>query len=325
MRVRRGYLGWGVFLILAGAVPLALRSGYLSDDQVGRLWSLWPLILVGIGVGLILSRTRFAFLGGLIVAATIGLMVGGLLSTGFGAFSTGACGTASDTSPFPTRSGSFSEAGSVDVRLDCGDMTVGVGSDSGWQVAGQSADGTSPQIDATATSLQVRSPERSGAFWVLGKRDSWGITLPGAPTVDVHLQLNAGSAGVDLGGAALGDLAVTLNAGSATIDLTSIKSITGIDMSLNAGSMGLTLPNLSMTGSVQANAGSVKLCAPPGAGLRLRTGESIIAGYDYAGHGLVQDGTTWTTPGFDTASVQIDLRTTANAGSFVLDPEGGCG
>ncbi len=93
MRVRRGYLGWGVFLILAGAVPLAVRSGYLSDDQIGRLWSLWPLILVGIGVGLILSRTPFAFVGGLIVAATVGLMVGGLLSTGVGAFSTGACGT----------------------------------------------------------------------------------------------------------------------------------------------------------------------------------------------------------------------------------------
>ncbi len=204
-------------------------------------------------------------------------------------------------------------------------MTVDVASGSGWQVAGQSADGTSPQIDATDTSLQVRSPERSGPFWVLGKRDSWGITLPQVPTLDVRLQLNAGSASVDLGGAALGDLDVTVNAGSATIDLTSIESIDGIDMRLNAGSIGLTLPNLSMTGSIQANAGSVKLCAPPGAGLRLRTGESIIAGYDYAGHGLVQDGTTWTTPGFETRASRSTCVRRANAGSFVLDPEGGCG
>ena len=71
-------------------------------------------------------------------------------------------------------------------------MTVAVGSGSGWQVAGQSAEGSSPQIDATDTSLQVRSPERSGPFWVLGRRDSWGITLPQVPTLDVRLQLNAG-------------------------------------------------------------------------------------------------------------------------------------
>ena len=58
MHIRRGFLGWGVFLILAGAIPLLVRSGYLDADQVGRLWQLWPLILVGIGVGLILGRTR---------------------------------------------------------------------------------------------------------------------------------------------------------------------------------------------------------------------------------------------------------------------------
>ena len=73
------------------------------------------------------------------------------------------------------------------------------------------------------------------------------------------------------------------------------------------GSIGLTLPNLSMTGSIEVNAGSVKLCAPPGAALELRTGESIIAAYDYADNGLVKNGSTWTTPGFDTAAVQIDL------------------
>ena len=89
MHIRRGYLGWGVFLILAGAVPLAVRAGYLTDDQIGRLWTLWPLILIGIGVGLILSRTRFDFIGGIIVAATLGLMAGGLLSSGVGTLSIG--------------------------------------------------------------------------------------------------------------------------------------------------------------------------------------------------------------------------------------------
>ena len=101
MHIRRGYLGWGVFLILAGSVPLLVRAGYLTTDQVGRLWSLWPLILVGIGIGLILSRTRFDFVGGLVVAATFGLMVGGLLSAGVSTISGGTCGSGQGTTPFP--------------------------------------------------------------------------------------------------------------------------------------------------------------------------------------------------------------------------------
>ena len=105
--MRRGFLGWGVFLILAGAVPLLVRSGTVSEDQIGRLWSLWPLILIGIGIGLILSRTRFDFVGGLVVAATLGLMAGGLLSTGVDRLSTGACGSDTSAVAFPAQDGTM--------------------------------------------------------------------------------------------------------------------------------------------------------------------------------------------------------------------------
>src|ERR1043165_5562824 len=110
MHVRRGFLGWGVFLILAGAVPLLVRSGVLTDEQVANLWTLWPLILVGIGVGLLLSRTRYGFVGGLIVAATFGLMIGGVLSSGVSTISTGGCGSEAGKTAFPAREGTFSGA-----------------------------------------------------------------------------------------------------------------------------------------------------------------------------------------------------------------------
>src|SRR6476619_1040424 len=117
MHIRRGALNWGVFLILAGAVPLAVRAGYLTDEQVNRLWSLWPLILVGIGVGLILSRTNFNFLGGLVIAATFGLMVGGLLSGGVNGFPTAACGSGTGEVAFPTQTGTISgSSATVDLR-----------------------------------------------------------------------------------------------------------------------------------------------------------------------------------------------------------------
>ena len=327
MHIRRGFLGWGVFLILTGAVPLAVRAGYLDRDQIGRMWTLWPLILIGIGVGLVLGRTRFAFVGGLIVAATLGLMAGGLLASGISTFSGGICGQTTGTTAFPARQGTFSTGvASVDLQLDCGNVTIAVAPGDTWRYEGQDANGVGPEDASTPSKLMVRS--RAGAdrgpSWFLGAREDWRVTLPTAPRLDIDLKLNAGQATVGLAGATLGMVKLQLNAGAATVDLGAASSIGRIEFQLNAGSLGLTLPNVSVTGSIEANAGAVKLCAPPGAGLRLRTGDNIIASYDYASHGLVQNGTTWTTPGYDSASVQIDLRTAANAGSFMLDPEGGC-
>ena len=325
MHIRRGFLGWGVFLILVGAVPLLVRSGYLDAVQVGRLWQLWPLILVGVGVGLILRHTPFDFVGGLIVAATVGLMVGGLLGVGVGSISTGFCGSDSGSVAFPSRDGTFAGPGSVDLRLDCGQMTVAVAPGSVWHVAGSDADGSGPTVDSTDASLSVRSRPGNGApFFGFGARDTWQITVPDATTIDVDLRVNAGSANVDLGGASLGGLHLQQNAGSAVVDLATVKAIGVLDARLNAGSLGLTLPNATLTGTIIANAGSVRLCAPAGAALKLRTGENIVGSYDYDGHGLVKDGSTWTTPGFDTAAVKIELQTSANAGSFTLDPEDGC-
>lgn len=326
MHIRRGYLGWGVFLILTGAVPLAVRAGYLTEDQLGRLWTLWPLILVGVGVGLILSRTRFDFIGGIIVAATLGLMAGGLLSSGIGSLSTGACGQDAGTTAFPTRDGTFpASGGSIDIEADCGNVTIGVAPGGAWRVEGNDADGVGPDIEATESTLRVQVPDDGGQpFWALGKRDTWRITVPDAVRTDIDLQLNAGQATIDMSGALVGTVALQLNAGAAIVDLESAEAVQGIDIQLNAGSVGLTLPHVSTTGTIHANAGAVRLCASAGVALKLHTGESIVASYDYDDHGLVQDGSTWTTPGFDTAAQKIELRTEANAGSFVLDPEDGC-
>jgi hypothetical protein len=229
MHIRRGFLGWGVFLILAGAVPLAVRSGYLTEDEVGRLWTLWPLILVGIGVGLILSRTRFDFLGGIIVAATFGLMVGGLLSSGIGAFSTGACGQTGGTTAFPSRDGTFAaSSGSVDVQTDCGTVTIATTSGDGWRVEGEDADGVGPDIEATEATLRVRPTEdRANPFWAFGQRDTWRITVPQAVTTDIDLQLTAGQASVDLSGALVGGFGLQLTAGSATVDLSTAEAVSG--------------------------------------------------------------------------------------------------
>ena len=115
MHVHRGLLGWGVFFIVLGAVPLAVRAGVLDASSVAGAWQLWPLLLVGVGVGLVLARTSAALIGPLIVAVTAGLMAGGLLVTGIHGVGDGfaACGIGpgTDGTPFAEQRGTFGRGG----------------------------------------------------------------------------------------------------------------------------------------------------------------------------------------------------------------------
>jgi hypothetical protein len=115
-----------------------------------------------------------------------------------------------------------------------------------------------------------------------------------------------------------------LNAGSALLDLGSVEELGLIDIELNAGSVDLTLPNEPVIGSIEVNAGSVSLCTPTGAALRFNTEGSNLSSYDFEGQGLLENGSTWQTPGFEDADVRIELDVRTNAGSFSLNPEDGC-
>ena len=296
MHVRRGALGWGVFLILAGSIPLLVRAGVLSDDQVSDLWTLWPVILIGLGVGLLLGRTRFEFLGGLIVAATFGLIVGGLLSSGVNGVTAGACGSSQGAQPFAERSGAFaSGAADVEVKLDCGDLTIDTEAGDLWHVRGSSRDGDAPSVDDEVDSLTIRPNNGGGLFGIFATRSTWQVTLGMDALLDLSIDANAGTARVGLPGARLGELKVGLNAGSTTLDLSSIREIGLVEVELNAGSAGISLPNLSMTGSIEANAGSIRICAPAGVGLRIETGGSVAASYDFPrpGPGRVRLDLAW--------------------------------
>jgi hypothetical protein len=324
MRIDRRLLGWGVFFILVGAIPLAVQQGWIPDDIAW--WQLWPFILIGLGIGLLLRRTSVAPLGGLVVAATLGLMVGGLLANGTGSFpvfNVGCAGGGGGTT-FPQQVGTFSES-SADVRLDlgCGDLSVATRADAaGWIVAGTSDGGRVPRIASAAGSLTVTEAEGSNAFF--RPRSTWDVTLPTTPRIDLEATVNAGKGQLDLGGATIGEVSLTLNAGDATIDL-SKSTIDHLNVTVNAGSGSIQLPDGSMTGSLTVNAGSVKMCAPTDVALQLTRNDSITSSDNYAAAGLEEvSAHVWQSPDWGSATKRIELSTTANAGGFTLDPEGGC-
>ena len=325
MRIHRDLAGWGVFFIVAGGVPLAVQSGLVDRSVLDRWWSFWPLILVGIGLGLIFTRTSLEIVGGLIVSATLGLLAAGILTGGFsgiGDLPSGVCGTGEGGRSFPSSSGTFASDADVSVEVDCGTVEIATTDGDNWTVEGVDDRGRGPRIEADGQTLEVRPAGDVGGF--LGERDRWVVRLPTARALDLHLSVDAGSVVADLVGAKLGVVDVELNAGQATVNLRDAREIDAIEVGLNAGSLGLYLPAISTTGSIEVNAGSIRLCAPEGVALRLHTGDSVLSSQDFGSAGLVQNGEVWETPGYDTAVTRIELRTEANAGSFRLDPEEGC-
>ncbi|HEY4751849.1 MAG TPA: hypothetical protein VIH37_01100, partial [Candidatus Limnocylindrales bacterium] len=90
--MNRGLLGWGVFFLALGAVPLGVQSGRIGAGTASQTWELWPLLLIGAGLALVLRRTPLAALGAVLMGLTFGLIAGGLVAGGSGPGSIGLCG-----------------------------------------------------------------------------------------------------------------------------------------------------------------------------------------------------------------------------------------
>ena len=258
MQINRGLLSWGVFLIVAGLIPLALRAGWLSASQIAGWWTLWPLVLIGIGVGLVLTRTPFEVLGSVLVAGTFGLMLGAVLAIGISGFPGGVCGNELGSNAYDEQTGTFDGPADVDIEFNCGALAVTGAEGSTWTFAGRGDGDVAPEVEADASSLRIRGAERS--FVPFSKGEHWNVTLPEDVALGIRVQLNAGDATVEPGAVELTDVEIQVNFGQIVAVLGEATALDSVDIQTNAGSASVTLPNLSLTGRLQVNAGSLELC-----------------------------------------------------------------
>jgi len=61
--MRIGAISWGVFFVGLGVLVFGVNFGYLDSYVWIRLFSLWPIGVIAIGIGLIFGHTRLKFLG----------------------------------------------------------------------------------------------------------------------------------------------------------------------------------------------------------------------------------------------------------------------
>jgi cell wall-active antibiotic response 4TMS protein YvqF len=319
MRVNRGLVFWGVALVTAGIVALAVQQGYLDRTAVAGAWRLWPLILIAIGISIILARTPFALLGAIVAGLVLGTAGGALISVGPG-FAVGCDGP--EPASLTTREGTFSGgSASVELHFDCGTLDVHVTDGNGWRVAAGQRGGEDARIQASGSSLSVRSGDRS--FVAEGKQ-RWEVGLGSEVTYSLQVDVNAAETGLDLGGGTFSKVTVDPNAGSIVIDLAGAR-VDELALSLNAGSASVTVDaDSTLAGQLDVNAGSIDLCTSPDTALRIVVEDNITFSHNLDESGLNGSGNTWSTDGFSEASRQVDLRLKGNAASFTLNPEEGC-
>jgi hypothetical protein len=320
MTVRRGTLYVGVFLLAAGAVTLGVASGAFDRTAVASTAAmLWPVAIIAIGAGLVLRRSPAALVAGILAAALPGLALAASVVAVPEAVVPCTDGSPA-TAQAETRNGTFGSSAAVDLALSCGELTVTAQPGSGWSLTARDGDNRRTTVEEDASRIAADT-DRGTRRWNLHTgRVEWDVVLPTGTTLDLATELNAGRARLDLAGTRLNALDLEINAGSLNADLAG-ASLDRLAVEVNAGSVGIVLPADSFSGDLQANAGSLALCAPDQLALRVRS-SAALGSIDV--DGLVMRGSAWETPGYDTALFKADLAIAANVGSVTINPEGGC-
>ena len=319
MRLDRSRLNWGVFFIVLGSVPLAYHRGIVSQATLADAGRLWPLILVGIGLGLVLARTPASFVGGLTVAAIFGLILGSFFTVGP---NIGCSGNSNDTRNV-SGSGAFNGSADISLTLQCGTATINASPDSQWRIDTATTGGGEARIVSTSSSVVATSRD-DGWQWAGGRgrgRGRWNIQIPGNVPTSLSATINGGDATYNISAVALSSANFSLNAGAMHVDLSGAR-VGSISVSTNAGSTSITLDgNSDVSGSISTNVGATDLCTLSGLELRIRTTDNLAF---TSLPGLSRVGNAYQSAGWDTAVHRADLSISTSVGSFNLNPAGGC-
>lgn len=318
MQINRGLIFWGVALITAGAVALAIQGQVIPSDSARQAWRLWPLLLVVIGLAVIASRTPF----GAVATLLAGLVAGGLAGTLVAGVPDGLeIGCGGEPTEVVSADGSFATDGEVALDLSCGELAVTTQPGTDWSVEARHGSDEEPEISSDADSLRVRA-EGGGFIGFTDSRQLWDVVLPTDATLGLAVDSNAASAQLDLDDADLSSLEIDANAGSVTVALPGAE-VRALTVDANAGSISIDADaSTVLAGSVEMNAGSLELCVPNESAVVITMeDENVTFSHNLDERGFTRQGDTWSSGDGD-PDVRLDVS--GNAASFTFNPEEGC-
>lgn len=304
----RGVVG-PVLLIGAGLFLLLNSLGYLSWDIWGVLWRLWPVLLIAAGLEILIGRR--SLLGSLLVALVLlAVMFGALVwgvqqqqgSFGFPAVS---------FERGPTRSVSISQplegadSAVYDIAFTAGQLIVDALPESSDLVSGsielQSGEEASPRFELKdGVAYFTLHGENPAVIPALGQ---WGDN---ATTWELNLNRDIPTR-----------LKVSTGAGESLLDL---SRLTLTELSVEAG-IGRTELFVPRKGRVEAevsnSVGELIITIPPNVAARIELDKGLSS-VEVSGKNYRQEGDTYTSRDFATASDRVDLRVDTGLGSVVV-------
>ena len=318
MAINRRFLYAGLFLVALGGVLVAVDLAAVDTATVSSILRLWPLAIIAIGAGIVLRRSRYALVAGVLAAMVPGLVLGGGLAVA--PRYAVECGEHGAQSNSETQRGTFSGPATVELEANCGSLAIGTQAGSAWQLTTSDTAGRVPIVTASERTLQVIS--NGPGDWDLGDtgRDSWTLALPTTELERMAMTVNAGRASIALPGATVSSLVVTGNAADVFMDITE-ATISDLDARLNLGRLSIRLPAHGMSGAIRVGGGQVLLCVPFGLGMHV---EFTGTPREVRVNGLLTDGSIWDNEEYASAASKADLRVRVNFGTVAINPIGGC-
>lgn len=295
-------------LIGGGLLALLFNLGLIGWDLAARLTSLWPLLLILLGVQVLLhgsiSRRVTSVTGAALLLLVLTWIAAGFASIP-GGFESGSGSIAGGhTTAFSGPAGALTDA---TLELSGGATAISVaGADLGADLYRGSMtlpEGEQPLValDSATGTLRIETPHRSRFQWSFHQRQrQLNLTLSNRLPWHVH-----GSVGASQGNLDLGDL-----------------RLSGLTLESGASNLRVRVPAPSGTMPVSISGGALNLALTRPAGTPTRVSVDgaasslTIDGNHYAA--FARAGTAFTSNGYEAAADRLDIQVKSGASSVTV-------
>lgn len=294
---------WGILFILVGVILLLNNIGELDWWVWSDILSLWPLILIAIGLEKIFSKSKaevIAYLPILGLAAVV-------LWVAFDGLD--------DDDRYRTRSGRGyryivdmeSDIEKVEAKFDLGDIDASLSSTGTRLFRARSSDWKwVPEVEfdrsGNVGQLEVSAERKRISNWMRidkwGDRDDWDLYLTNRIPVSMECIGDESDMILDCRALLLEDLMVDSEQGDIRIKLGELREIVKV--------------------MLKGEEADFRISVPAGIGVRVAGAGEDLSRY-FEREGLVESGGVFTTEGYDTLKTKIEFDLSGDITQFALD------